>query len=267
MLTTIEQQSEFVPSFKQTVHHLCSNDPEHQLGIIFIHARTMGRAWEGEISAWLKAERTLSFELMVDDSHHLIAVLLRRAALDETHYYALQLKMLLEQKFAGQPIVCAVAAVADAAEIEELIEGRLAELTVGGTYSDIRVLHDELRPMDARRILVVDHDESVREFLNIWLTMQGYEVHEAEDAYSALDRIHSEPFDLILTELNLYGINGLPFISHIQKMNLNPAPKIVILSEQRVEQTIDYCYQQGVSDYITKPFSPVELDERLSRCF
>ena len=44
-------------------------------------------------------------------------------------------------------------------------------------------------------------------------------------------------------------------------------PKIVVLTEKRVEQTISQCFQNGVDDYVTKPFSPVELDARIRRAF
>jgi len=266
MLQVMERNAEFefVPTFKQTVNHLVMSYPGHSVGIIFIHAKPLGRTWEAELRSTLEREQ-IPFELMNAEAQNVIAVMLPRVTLDQTHYYALMLKSVVEERLAGTPIVCAVAAVADSQEAEDIILGRWNDWPAADS-SHIRVLHDHLQLEGAKRILVVDHDASVREFLNIWLTSQGYEVHEAEDALTALDVIHEGQFDLILTELNLYGINGLPFISQIQKMNLEKQPKIVILSEQRVGKTIDYCFEQGVSDYITKPFSPVELDERLSRC-
>lgn len=266
MLRLVERNAEFgfVPTFKQTVNHLVMSYPGHDVGIIFIHANPLGKTWEKELRATLEREQ-IPFELMIADAQQVIAIMLPRATLDQTHYYALVLKGMVEEQLAGTPIVCAVAAVADSQEAEDIILGRWNEWPAADS-SHIRILHDQLELEAAKRILVVDHDASVREFLNIWLTMQGYEVHEAEDALTALNLIDGGQFDLILTELNLYGINGLPFISHIQRMNLEKQPKIVILSEQRVGKTIDYCFEQGVSDYITKPFSPVELDERLSRC-
>ncbi|VTR50178.1 Uncharacterised protein [Actinobacillus pleuropneumoniae] len=47
---------------------------------------------------------------------------------------------------------------------------------------------------------------------------------------------NGEP-DLVLTELNLHGIDGLPFIHHIQQLDVKEPPKIVVLTEKRVEQT------------------------------
>lgn len=266
MLQVVERnvELEFVPTFKQTVNQLVTSYPGHSVGIIFIQAKPLNITWEVSLREALGRER-IPFELMTAKEQNVIAIMLPRATLDQTHYYALELKSMVEEKLAGKPIVCAVAAVADTQEAEDIILGRWNEWPAADS-SHIQILHDRMQLEGAKRILVVDHDASVREFLNIWLTMQGYDVHEAEDALTALDQIHAGQFDLVLTELNLYGINGLPFISQIQKMNLEKQPKIVILSEQRVGHTIDYCFEQGVSDYITKPFSPVELDERLSRC-
>ncbi|MNC66837.1 Phosphate regulon transcriptional regulatory protein PhoB [compost metagenome] len=96
--------------------------------------------------------------------------------------------------------------------------------------------------------------------------MQGYETIVADNGLTALELIGKWEPDLVLTELNLYGIDGLPYIHHIQQLNVSVVPKIVVLTEQRVEQTISLCFQNGVDDYITKPFSPVELDARIRRC-
>ena len=57
---------------------------------------------------------------------------------------------------------------------------------------------------------------TVREFLQLRLKMQGYETYEAVDGLAALELIEKVTPDLVLTELNLYGIDGLPFIHHIQ---------------------------------------------------
>ncbi|MNJ59567.1 DNA-binding response regulator MtrA [compost metagenome] len=112
----------------------------------------------------------------------------------------------------------------------------------------------------------MEGDATVREFLQIRLQMQGYETAVTDNGISALELIESWNPDLVLTELNLYGIDGLPYIHHIQQLNVKTVPKIVVLTEQRVEQTISLCFKSGIDDYITKPFSPVELDARIRRC-
>ncbi|WII38166.1 response regulator [Paenibacillus thiaminolyticus] len=265
MLNTV-MKPEAAPSVKEKVQRLCATDSD-RLGVILLHAQPFGSNWEAQAREWLSADRNLRFELLRDAAHDILAVLLPDSALDMTHYHALQLKMLFEQSHVGKPIVCAIAAPDNPAEAESLLFDRWSELkTMDGT-AGICVLHDELEAPDVKKILIVDHDDSVREFLQIQLKLQGYEVHAATDAITALDMIRKEGYDLIVTELNLYGLNGLPFISQIQKMELAKEPKIVILSEQRVGSTIEHCFQQGVSDYITKPFSPADLDARIRSCF
>ncbi len=73
-------------------------------------------------------------------------------------------------------------------------------------------------------------------------------------------------YDLIVTELNLYGLNGLPFISRFRRWNWPKSPKIVILSEQRVGSTIEHCFQQGVIDYI-RSRSRRQIGRRIRTCF
>ncbi|PQP87761.1 PleD family two-component system response regulator, partial [Paenibacillus sp. AR247] len=144
---------------------------------------------------------------------------------------------------------------------------QMAESTKLSTSSDIHIFTKEEAAEEAGRILIVDNDATVREFLQIRLKMQGYETLAAHDGTSALELIEKWEPDLVLTELNLYGIDGLPFIHQIQQLPVDNTPKIVVLTEQRVEQTISQCFKHGVDDYVTKPFSPVELDARIHRCF
>lgn len=74
--------------------------------------------------------------------------------------------------------------------------------------------------------------------------MQGYETFEAVDGLSAIELAKKINPDLILTELNLYGVSGLSFIHQIQSLELQIQPKVIVLTDQRVEDTISKCFEK-----------------------
>ncbi len=89
--------------------------------------------------------------LLRDAAHDILAVLLPNSALDMTHYHALQLKMLLEQKPCRQAIVCAIAAPDNPAEAESLLFRSLVGAEDDGRHRRICVLHDELERLMRRK--------------------------------------------------------------------------------------------------------------------
>ncbi|MUG64834.1 response regulator [Paenibacillus campinasensis] len=198
-----------------------------------------------------------------DAATRTLAVTLPGYSLDAAHYEALLLKQLLEEQRLGEPRITLAALTEPPASS---VIKQMAEATRLSTSSDIYIYTEQESERGRGRILIVDQDASVREFLHIRLAMQGYETLQAADGLEALDLIAKWEPDLMITELNLHGIDGLPFIHHIQQLAVKHPPKIVVLTEKRVEQTISQCFESGVDDYVTKPFSPVELDARIRRC-
>ncbi|GAB6929804.1 hypothetical protein JCM10914A_37870 [Paenibacillus sp. JCM 10914] len=199
-----------------------------------------------------------------DPNTGVLAVTLQGYSLDEAHYQALLLKLHLNAWAGKADPRITLAALTEPPSPQSMKQ--MAEAARLSTSSDIHIFTQEDTGQGQNRILIVDQDATVREFLQIRLAMQGYETLEAVDGLEALELIPKWEPDLVLTELNLHGIDGLPFIHHIQQLEVKEPPKIVVLTEKRVEQTISQCFQNGVDDYVTKPFSPVELDARIRRC-
>ncbi|WKL02879.1 response regulator [Paenibacillus amylolyticus] len=195
-----------------------------------------------------------------DGATQAIAVLLPGLSLDEVHYEGLRIKHELQETLPGADPQITLASFPEGSALRRqpfsiwLNPSKLVD------SSEIHIYTLDNTADEPERILIVDNDPTVREFLQLRLKMQGYETYEAVDGLAALELIEKVTPDLVLTELNLYGIDGLPFIHHIQNLEMEQPPKIVVLTEQRVEQTISQCFRSGVDDYMTKPFSPVELD-------
>lgn len=219
---------------------------------------------EGQVKSFFHSHADLQGEILRDPVTKTLAVILPEIALERAHYQALLLKQFLLEKNGDCDPRMTLAAVSDVPTLQMLM--KMAESARLSTSSDIHIFTEDEAGADRNRILIVDHDRTVREFLQIRLALQGYETMGAVDGLEALELIAKWGPDLVLTELNLYGIDGLPFIHHIQQLELTASPKIVVLSEKRVEQTISQCFQMGVDDYVTKPFSPIELDARIRRC-
>jgi cyclic di-GMP phosphodiesterase len=113
------------------------------------------------------------------------------------------------------------------------------------------------------RIFVVDDDPQVRNLLQRLLKSSGYEVEEFGAAEPALERIRTEPPDLVFLDLQLPDRSGH---SALEEIRSNPATRllpVVMLtgfasSEQKVR-----AYELGVTDFLAKPFSPDELLPRV----
>jgi len=235
-------------------------------GVMFLYCPGSPQL-ENLVRECLRQESGTEIEVLKDASTSTLAILLPEMTLDQAHYQALLLKRHLEETLPDEEAKITLAVFPGQVDPTPGVLKQMAESTRLSASSDIHIFTKEEAASEPGRILIVDNDDTIREFLRIRLKMQGYETLEALDGTSALELIEKWEPDLVLTELNLYGIDGLPFINQIQRLPVENTPKIVVLTEQRVERTISQCFQHGVDDYITKPFSPVELDARIHRCF
>lgn len=106
------------------------------------------------------------------------------------------------------------------------------------------------------RILVVDDEASILQLVTYNLTRAGYEVVSAESGEEALQVAKREPFDLILLDVMLPGMDGFEVCKEIRKGSAVP---IVMLTARGEEIDRVIGFEIGADDYVTKPFSPREL--------
>ena len=111
-----------------------------------------------------------------------------------------------------------------------------------------------------RRVLVVDDEPHIRTVLRGYLEADGFEVSEAADGEAALAALHIGPFDLVLLDVMLPGIDGLEVLRQLRSFS----DAYVILVTARTEE-VDKLVGLGVGadDYVTKPFSPREVMARV----
>jgi two-component system KDP operon response regulator KdpE len=114
--------------------------------------------------------------------------------------------------------------------------------------------------MSSARILVVDDAPQVRRTLRATLTAEGYTVTEARDGAAALELFGTEPFDIILLDVNMPGIGGLQACREIRQKSDVP---IIMLTVRDAERDKVLALDAGADDYVVKPFGMQELLARI----
>jgi len=108
-------------------------------------------------------------------------------------------------------------------------------------------------PADARpRVLVVDDEASIRDLLAKTLALAEYDVDLAPDGRTALERLRIIPYDLLITDLKMPGVDGLTVIREARRLKAD-LPVIIITGYSTEASAID-ALNLGVSGYLTKPF-------------
>jgi two-component system response regulator PilR (NtrC family) len=116
-------------------------------------------------------------------------------------------------------------------------------------------------------ILVVDDELSMREFLQIFLERKHYKVSTAESAEEALSVFAQHDFDLVLSDLNLPGLNGIAFMRRLKDAGAGRAhavPVILITAYGTAASAVE-AMKEGASDYVLKPFDNDELLRTIER--
>jgi DNA-binding NtrC family response regulator len=107
------------------------------------------------------------------------------------------------------------------------------------------------------RILVVDDEDSIREFLTILLEKEGYDVATADSVGTGIERLHSEPFDLVMCDLKLPDGNGLQVLEEARRRQLQ-SPFIIITAHTTPQHAVE-SLRAGAAEYLSKPFNVEDL--------
>jgi two-component system, OmpR family, response regulator RegX3 len=110
------------------------------------------------------------------------------------------------------------------------------------------------------RILVVEDTEAILDAVTDALAAEGFEVEGVTDGAVALERAQSEPFDLVILDLMLPTLSGTEIC---RRLRAESAVPIIMLTARDAEADRVLGLEIGADDYITKPFSEVELLSRV----
>src|SRR5215469_548874 len=110
-------------------------------------------------------------------------------------------------------------------------------------------------------VLVVDDEAALRKALRTSLMASGFAVEEASNGEEALGTVRTQPFDLILLDINMPGISGIEACRRIR--GISPRSGIVMVTVRDLEDDKVRALEAGADDYVTKPFKLRELTARL----
>ena len=109
-----------------------------------------------------------------------------------------------------------------------------------------------------QKILVVDDEDIIRESLSFILKKEGYAVEEAENGKAAYNKLLEQPFELVITDIEMPQMKGTQLIEEIKKLNIQTS--IIVITAFGSLDTAITALRNGAADYILKP---VEFDELL----
>ena len=112
-----------------------------------------------------------------------------------------------------------------------------------------------------KRILVVEDEQGIAFGLRLDLQNEGYAVEVEADGETALERAKTEAFDLILLDVMLPHKDGFAVCRELRRAGLRTP--IILLTAKTLEAEKVLGLELGADDYVTKPFSPIELRARI----
>lgn len=107
-------------------------------------------------------------------------------------------------------------------------------------------------PAGRPRVLVVDDEASIRDLLAKTLALAEYDVDLAPDGRAALERLRIIPYDLLITDLKMPGVDGLTVIREARRLKADIP--VIIVTGYSTEASAIEAVNLGVSGYLTKPF-------------
>ena len=119
--------------------------------------------------------------------------------------------------------------------------------------------------MATGRILVVDDEASMREYLRTLLEVDGYAVDTAANGPEAIARVQERAPDVTLLDIVMPQMDGIQTLSQLRR--LHPELKVIILSCLNDTHKVVEAMRLGATDYVTKPFQKGDLDAALESCF
>jgi DNA-binding NtrC family response regulator len=114
-------------------------------------------------------------------------------------------------------------------------------------------------------ILVVDDQQDLRELLTRILTKEGYTVEAVINGEAALERLRQQPFNLVLTDVKMPGVNGFDLIQAIKKEF--PSVGVIVMTAYGDSYTVKDALLLGADEYITKPFKSFEINLVVERAY
>jgi DNA-binding response OmpR family regulator len=115
---------------------------------------------------------------------------------------------------------------------------------------------------DARTVLVVEDEPHIRDLVGLHLELEGWTPELVGDGHVALDRLRARPFDLVILDIMLPGLDGLTVLKALRRDSRNTDVPVLLLTARREESDKVLGLESGADDYLAKPFGVAELVAR-----
>jgi CheY-like chemotaxis protein len=116
--------------------------------------------------------------------------------------------------------------------------------------------------MKAHRLLVVDDDPAVHELLAAVLRRPEWRIDSAYDGLQGLARVEARPYDLVLTDVRMPGLNGLELLHRIRE--IRPDAKVMVMTAENTPANIVRAIREQAFSYFSKPFSPSAVADMIA---
>lgn len=117
----------------------------------------------------------------------------------------------------------------------------------------------------SKKILVVDDSDVIRKMLYVDLTGRGYSVEQASGGRGALEKARQVQFDLIVTDQNMPGMDGLTFVKTLREWDTYAKTPIVVLTTETSDEMKAKFREAGANGWMSKPFSSERMTGALSK--
>ncbi len=114
-------------------------------------------------------------------------------------------------------------------------------------------------------MLVVDDDPVILKLLQVNFEMEGYVVTTAADGVKGLRAAREERPDVIISDVMMPHMNGLELVAALGADEMTGAIPVILLSARAQETDVNDGLHAGADDYVTKPFDPLELIDRVQQ--
>ncbi|MDO9308381.1 MAG: sigma-54 dependent transcriptional regulator [Deltaproteobacteria bacterium] len=112
-------------------------------------------------------------------------------------------------------------------------------------------------------ILVVDDEAVIRDGLQRTLAGDRFEVETCKSGHAAIELLQDKEYDLIITDLKMPGMNGIEVLKAVK--GLQPDIPVIMITGYATVDTAVEAMKNGATDYITKPFTPQQILEKIER--
>ena len=114
------------------------------------------------------------------------------------------------------------------------------------------------------KVLVIDDDPVIVELLRVNFEIEGFDVVSAADGREGFDRARDDRPDVVLSDIMMPRFDGLQLLSRLKTDAATKSLPVILLSAKAQNAEVQQGLDMGADDYVTKPFDPLELIDRVN---